>query len=474
MKFLFVHQNFPAQFLHIIRHLAASKQHEVVFICEPNENYLHGVRKVPYAPPALNIEATHIAARELDNGVRRAEAVFHTAQNLKQLGFEPDIIIGHHGWGEMLSLVDLWPDVPMLGYFEFYYRIQDSDVNFDSEFPIAWQDYPRIRAKNAINHVALSLGKSGQCPTEWQRSTYPDWAQKSIDLLWEGVDLRTCRPDPSALKRPLQIGDMTVGPKDKLVTYVSRDLEPYRGFHVMMRALPELLRTRKDVKVVLVGGNSVSYGNVPASGGSWREVMLAEVGDAIDLDRVVFPGRVPYPMYQAVLQRSDAHVYISYPFVASWSLRESFAFGCPLIGGDSQTVKEFVSHGQNGLLTPCLNPHALTDTILGLLEDRYLTAKLRANARAYAEKKLALRDYLAGYCDLIGRLTGENPMPAGSATEPPPLFPLDGETHPAAKRIPAPAPRTKARTKARAKPDAKPAKLVKKPARKPRLATARV
>lgn len=464
MKFLFVHQNFPAQFLHIIRHLAASQKHEVVFICEPNENQLHGVRKVPYAAPVLNNESTHIAARELDNGVRRAEAVFRTAQNLKQLDYEPDIIIGHHGWGEMLSLVDLWPDVPMLGYFEFYYNIHNSDVNFDPEFPLLWQDYPRVRAKNAINHVALSLGKSGQCPTEWQLSTYPDWAQKSIDLLWEGVDLRTCRPDPSALKRPLQIGGMTVGPKDKLVTYVSRDLEPYRGFHVMMRALPELLRARKDVKVVMIGGDGASYGSIPPSGGSWREVMLAEVGSGIDHDRVVFPGRVPYPVYQSVLQRSDAHVYITYPFVASWSLRESFAFGCPLIGGDSQTVTEFVSHGHNGLLTPCLDPHALADTILGLLEDKHLTAKLRANARTYAEKKLGLRDYLARYCELIGSLAGENPMPAGSAPEPPPLFPLNSGTKPAAKKKPAPAPAAKAKC------GAKPTKT----ARKPRLATARV
>ena len=204
---------------------------------------------------------------------------------------------------------------------------------------------------------------------------------------------------------------MTIRPTDKLVTYVSRDLEPYRGFHAMMRTLPDLMRARKDLKVVMVGGDGISYGAAPRQGGTWREAMLAEVGKDIDMDRVVFPGRVPYSTYLAALRRSDAHVYLTYPFVASWSLREALAIGCPVIGGDTETVREFITHGDNGLLAPSLDPHALARTILGLLEDKPLTRKLRANARAYAERRLAMADYLGSYCDLIGRLTGENPAP---------------------------------------------------------------
>ncbi|HEY4045162.1 MAG TPA: glycosyltransferase family 4 protein [Rhodopila sp.] len=422
LKFLFVHQNFPAQFLHIVRHLVAVKRHEVVFISEPNANEIHGVRKVPYMHPDLDIKSTHIAARELDNGVRRAEAVYRTAFGLKHLGYTPDIIIGHHGWGEMLNLRDLWPDTPMLGYMEFYYQHDQADVGFDPEFPGNPLDYPRIRAKNAINHIALNLGGMGQTPTRWQLSTYPAWAQQNIELVWEGVDLQICSPDPAVRRKPLKIGDMTIKPTDRLVTYVSRDLEPYRGFHIMMRALPDLMRARKDLKVVMIGGDGISYGAAPHQGGNWREVMLAEVGKDIDPTRVVFPGRVAYLTYLAALRRSDAHVYLTYPFVASWSMREAMAIGCAIIGSDTQPVREFITHGENGLLTPFLQPRTLAHSILGLLEDKALTSTLRENARSYAERRLAMAHYLAHYCHLIGRLTGENP-----ASPPAPLpLPMPG------------------------------------------------
>ena len=386
MKFLFVHQNYPAQFLHILRHLVAAKRHELVFISEPNPNEINGVRKVPYARPKLDTGETHIAARELDNGVKRAETVYRTAAGLKHLGFSPDMIIGHHGWGEMLNLRDLYPQTPMLGYMEFYYQHDRADVGFDPEFPADPLDAPRIRAKNAINHLALNLGSAGQTPTKWQLSTYPDWAKPQIELIWEGVDLDMCSPDMTVHKKPLKVGDMTITPKDKLITYVSRDLEPYRGFHIMMRALPALMRARKDIKVVMIGGDGISYGSGPRQGGTWREVMLAEVGEDIDPARVVFPGRIGYSTYLAALRRSNAHVYLTYPFVASWSMREAFAMGCPVIGSDTQPVREFITHGQNGLLTPFLEPQTLAGAILGLLENPALTRRLRENARRYAQQ----------------------------------------------------------------------------------------
>ena len=411
MKFLFVHQNYPAQFLHIVRHLVAMKRHEVVFITEPNANEIAGVRKVPYMKPKLDVPDVHVAARELDNGVRRAELVYRAAHGLNHLGYKPDIIIGHHGWGELLNLRDLWPDVPTLGYMEFYYQYNTADVGFDPEFPADPLDFPRIRAKNAINHIALNLGGTGQCPTNWQLSTYPEWARPQIELIWEGVDLELCSPDPAARKKTLKVGDMTIKPTDKLVTYVSRDLEPYRGFHIMMRALPDLLKAHKNLKVVMIGGDGISYGAAPRHGGNWREVMLAEVGKNIDPDRVVFPGRVPYTTYLSALRRSDAHVYLTYPFVASWSMRESMAIGCAVIGGAVDPVREFITHGENGLLTPFLEPHTLARTILNVLEDKTLNAKLRENARAYAEANLAMGDYLDRYCEVIARLTGEHPGP---------------------------------------------------------------
>jgi glycosyltransferase involved in cell wall biosynthesis len=404
MKFLLVHQNFPGQFLHLVRHLVKSRQHEVVFLTEPNPNVIQGVRKVPYRKPPPVSPETHWAVREFDAALRRADIVGQTAANLKQLGFTPDIIIGHHGWGEMLNLPDIWPGVPMLGYMEFFYHTDGIDVGFDAEFPIPVADFPRVRAKNAVNHLALNLGGQGQTPTEWQLSTYPNWAREKINLLPEGVDLKICAPDAKARTKPLKLGDATIGPKDKVVTYVARDLEPYRGFHVMMRALPHLLKARKDLRVVIVGGDGVSYGG-PAPNGTWRETMMAELKGKLDLDRVLFPGRVDYATYQSLLKRSDAHVYLTYPFVASWSLREALANGCAVVASDTQPVREFITHGQNGMLVPFFDIKGLARQIVEVLGDPALARRIRAGARRYAQEHLSMADYLAGYEALIGKLT---------------------------------------------------------------------
>lgn len=406
MRFLFVHQNFPGQFLHVVRHLVKAQQHDIVFISENNDNIINGVRKVPYAKPLPAAAETHVAARELDGAVRRADAAGRTAANLKLLGYEPDIVIGHHGWGEMLNMRDVWPKVPMLGYLEFYYQPLGIDVGFDPEFPTGVDDFPRIRAKNAVNHIALNLDAEGQSPTEWQISTYPEWARKRINLLWEGVDLDICKPNPKVRRAPLTLGGMTIEPSDKLITYVSRDLEPYRGFPLMMRAIPHLLRARKDIKIVMIGGDGVSYGNAPAQGGTWRDLMLKEIGVGFDPSRAVFPGRVPYDVYLSVMQRSDAHIYLTYPFVASWSLREALAIGCAIVGSDSQPVREFITHGENGLLASFFDPPALAKAAVELIEDSELNRRLRQNARRYAEARLSMVDYLKNYDALIERMTG--------------------------------------------------------------------
>ncbi len=419
MKFFFVHQNFPGQYLHIVRSLLADNEaapgtHEIVFMTEPNSNIINGVRKVTYARPPKVLETAHRDAREFESAVRRAENCAKGAQQIKKLGFVPDIIIGHHGWGELLNLTDVFPGVPLLGYFEFYYNILGGDVNFDPEFPMAPDFYSAVRAKNAINHIALSLNQYGQVPTRWQMNTYPEWARAKIHLLEEGVDLETCAPAPASRRRTLQSAGFSVSPKQKLITYVARNLEPYRGFHTFMRALPAVLAARPDVVVSTVGGDEVSYG-VPPPEGNWREVLMTELRGKLDFSRVHFPGKIPYDQHLALLKRSDAHVYLSYPFVASWSLREALACGCLVIGGDSPTVTEFVQAGETGYVTPSLDHDALAATILNALEDDKTGARLRRNAREFAEKQLDLKDYLARYRALIEQVAGKSLLPAAAA-----------------------------------------------------------
>ena len=404
MKYLFVHQNYPGQYLHIIRHLMSQPGNEVAFITEPNQNAIPGVRRLNYQVPTLNHEGTHPHIRDLNLALTRAEYVARIATNLKNLGFTPDVIVGHHGWGEMLNLVDVWPHAPIVGYFEFFYQTVGQDVGFDPEFPVAHDQYPRIRTMNAVNLIALALNQHGQTPTEWQRSLYPDWAQKQIRLLPEGAHLDLCKPDPAAHTKPLSINNFVISPKDKLITYVARNLEPYRGFHVMMRALPELLRARPDAKVVMIGGNDVSYGARLANV-TWREHMQRELAGKYDATRVLLPGQVPYDVHISLLKRSDAHVYLTYPFVPSWSLREALACGCAVIGADVAPVREFITDGKTGLLTPCLDPRRLAETILTVLDDDKLSRRLRIGARRYAEEHLDMKRHLTAYEDLFAELT---------------------------------------------------------------------
>ncbi len=404
MKYLFVHQNFPGQYLHLLRHLTEDPANEIMFISEPNKNGMAKVRRVLYSPPKPNQDGVHLSARDFDLASYRAEAVLGRAISLDRLGFRPDIIIGHHGWGELLNITDVWPDVPVLGYFEFYYETDGQDVNFDPEFPMGKERFPKIRAMNVVNLLALAMRQHGQTPTEWQLTRYPEWARPSIRVIREGAKLDVCKPDPAVRRKPFAIGDFHVAPDEKLVTYVARNLEPYRGFHVMMRALPDLLAGRPDVKVVMVGGDDVSYGSKLANM-TWREYMAKELQGRYDTSRVLLPGQVPYETYLSLLQRSDAHVYLTYPFVASWSLREALACGCAIVASDVESVAEFIADGKNGLLVPGLDAPKVASAILRLLDDDKLNKRLRIAARKYAEKHLDMKDTIANTMALIKELT---------------------------------------------------------------------
>ena len=405
MRYLFIHQNFPAQFLHLLRHLAEQNCHELLFITEAQRNQIAGVRKVVRPLPRVAVAEWHPMARDLELAFCRADIVAQTAQNLRGLGFVPDIIIGHHGWGEMLHVGDVWPDTPMLGYQEFYYNLNGYDVGFDPEFPPAPDMAARIRAKNAVNLMTLAMPGLGQTPTAFQHGTYPAWAQERIAVLPEGVNLDVCKPDPELRRRVVTLGGYRIKPSDKLITYVVRDLEPYRGFHVFMRSLPRILDARPDARVILVGGDGVSYGARPTKG-TWREQMLDELSGRLDLSRVHFAGRVQYETYVKLLQRSDAHVYLTYPFVASWSLREALSAGCAIVSSDTAPVREFVTDGVTGRLAPFLQPDAIADRVLELLEDTRQATRLRRAARAWAEAHLDMDAYIRGYEGLIARALG--------------------------------------------------------------------
>ena len=378
MIYLFIHQNFPAQYRHLARHFADQPGNSVYFITQPNKNAMKGVTTLVYKPERPSRNGVHPFSYEVDGGIRTGVASAEVCRSLQQQGIRPDIVIGHNGWGETLFVKDIFPDVPLLAYFEFFYHYRGVDVGFDPEFATIFSHPAHLRTRNAINLMGFDAADWGHTPTRWQRSVYPPEMRRRITAIHEGIDTDIAHPDPKAW---IRLNHQVLSRGDEVITYVARNLEPYRGFHIFMRALPEILRRRPRSQVVIVGGDGVSYGYPTLPGTTYRETMLRELGGKLDLSRVHFLGQVPYDIYLKLLRVSSAHVYLTYPFVLSWSFLEAMASGCLLIGSRTPPVLEVLQDGVNGLTVDFFSPAMLADRVDEVLDHPDRMQALRDRAR---------------------------------------------------------------------------------------------
>ena len=394
MKILFIHQNFPGQFKFLAPTLVQQGHEVVAMIMQKIDlEVWQGIKLVSYLPSRSSTPSIHPWVSDFETKTIRGEACYRAALKLKNAGFMPDVIIAHPGWGESLFLKDVWPESKLGIYCEFYYHAQGADVGFDPEFPNKDDsEICRLRLKNLNHLLHFEVADAGISPTHWQASTFPADFKSKITVIHDGIDTQVVAPN-SSVTLTLN-GNVTLTKQDEVITFVNRNLEPYRGYHIFMRALPALLKKRPNAIVLIVGGDDVSYGARPDDGKKWKDIFIDEMRPAIsiaDWQRVHFLGTVPYESFIPLLQLSTVHVYLTYPFVLSWSLLEAMSVGCTIVASDTQPLHEAIVHDKTGRLVDFFDHQALAKEVCQLLDNAKLRARLGKNARAFAIKHYDLQ-----------------------------------------------------------------------------------
>lgn len=394
MKILFIHQNFPGQFKYLAPALVQQGHTVVAMTMQKTEaKEWQGVRLAPYTATRGTTPKVHPWISDFETKTIRAEACFRAALRMRAKGLNPDLIVSHHGWGESLFLKDVWPQAKLAIYCEFYYHPLGADVGFDPEFPVKDEgEVCRLRLKNLNNLLHFEAADAGISPTHWQASTFPEPFRSKITVVHDGIDTEAVAPNP-AVSLTLN-GNIKLTRADEVITFVNRNLEPYRGYHIFMRTLPELFKRRPQARVLIVGADDVSYGARPEEGKKWKDIFASEVRPQIsdaDWARVHFLGHIPYQHFIPLLQLSTVHVYLTYPFVLSWSLLEAMSVGCAIVASDTQPLREAIRHDDTGRLVDFFDVPGLANEVCALLDDPVARQRLGANARAFAQATYDLK-----------------------------------------------------------------------------------
>ncbi len=399
MRILFIHQNFPGQFKFLAPALV-QQGHTVLAMTmqkaptdASGSASWQGIKLVPYTANRGTTPNVHPWLSDFETKTIRAEACFRAALQLREQGFTPDIIIAHPGWGESLFLKDVWPNAKLGIYCEFFYHPHGADVGFDAEFPVKdVGEACRLRLKNLNNLLHFEVADAAISPTHWQASTFPEPFRSRITVVHDGIDTEAVAPNP---KVSLTLnGNITLTKQDEVITFVNRNLEPYRGYHIFMRALPEILKQRPRARVLIVGGDDVSYGARAEAGKKWKDIFAAEVRPQIsdaDWARVHFLGHLAYEHFIPLLQLSTVHVYLTYPFVLSWSLLEAMSVGCAIVASDTQPLVEAIKHDETGRLVNFFDVSVLANEVCALLDDAEARVRMGQNARAFAQANYDLK-----------------------------------------------------------------------------------
>ncbi|MCL1939962.1 MAG: glycosyltransferase family 4 protein [Desulfovibrionaceae bacterium] len=447
MKLLFIHQNFPGQYLRLVRFLKEQGGHDIYGLGDAENirkrGTLPGITTIGYATPGAPGERTHHYLKSTEAAVRRGQSVARSLLNLKRKGVTPDVISVHPGWGEALFIRDVYPDTPILAYCEYFFRAGQADMAFDPEFPHSVDRAFGARIRNTPQILALMEASACISPTEWQASRYPATIRTAIRVIHDGLDTDFMCPDPEEEVRvqPMRahgesrivgkhsrvaIPRATTGKtadaaghappdpvlrlsgKDKIITYAARNLEPYRGFHIFMRSLPEIQKLHPDAQTLIVGNDGISYSDKLPEGQSYKSKYLQELQGDLDLSRIHFLGSVSYAALRALFRISSVHVYLTYPFVLSWSVLEAMACEALLVASATEPVREVVTDGENGLLVDFFDQKALAARVDAALREPEQFTRLRQNARRTVVRRFSLPACLQRQVALLEELKLNN------------------------------------------------------------------
>ncbi len=401
MRIVFLHSNFPAQFVHLASYLAHSPENEVVFITNREEGSIAGVRKIIYKTPREVSKQTHGYLQGFENAILQGQAVYRELSKLKQQGFIPDVVYGHSGWGLPTFVKDVFPQSKLICLFEWFYHAHGTDADFDPTNPLSPDGELKIRVKNAPILLDLDSCDWGVSPTYWQHRQFPLEYQPKISVIHDGVDTGIIKPEPGIKLVLPQIG-LDLSNVREIVTYVARGMEDYRGFPQFIEAVRLIIEERPECHVVIVGADRVAYGRSLPGGQTFKQAMLEKV--PLDLSRVHFTGLLPKPDYLKVLQASSAHVYLTYPFVLSWSMLEAMAAGALVVASNTAPVNEVISDGVNGLHIDFFSPEKIAGRVVEVLARPDDYKELRIRARQTILDRYALQKLLPIHIGLLRRL----------------------------------------------------------------------
>lgn len=404
LNILFIHPNFPGQFKALINSLVSHKNVRLAFITTRQDAEQRGVIIKKYAAPERQVDGVHKYLRTLNQDMNGAQEITKAAIELAREGFVATAVVGHIGWAGLMFMREVFPDAKLIGYTEWYFKWQNSWEHFSGE-KLNMDQKISTRMLNATSVLGIEALDACVTPTHWQRSVFPKMYQRNMHVIHEGIDTNTCEPQarrtlfvPGCLK-PLS-------PELKLVTYVSRAMEPARGFFTFMDAAARLAKLDPEVQFVIVGRPHAAYSGSTGDGPTYKEQAIEKYD--VDMSRMHFCGKLQYDDYLQVLKNSSVHVHFSMPYTLSWSALEAMACGCAMVGSSNAPVNEAIEHDVNGRLVNFFDAEGLVREVQDLLADRNEAERLGLAARETVLSRYESADCVNQWKALILRTINAN------------------------------------------------------------------